>query len=297
METSLHAEGKMIGHNILVSVLMTVYNREVFIVEAIESVLASTLKNFELIIVDDCSTDNSVAIAKMYAAKDNRIRVYSNDKNLGDYPNRNIAASFATGKYIKYLDSDDKFYDFSLAYCVNIMEENPNAAWGLLSFYKGDEAVILTPKQSITRHFFIKPFLTTGPDGSIYKKEFFDKIGGFSTIYGPANDYYTNIISATKGNLILMTKDFFYYRIHEGQEKNNQYGYLYNNYCLLKNATPYLKDFFTNNQLLYIKNKNSRRFIFNILKYFLQTFNLTKTLFAIRQARFSLKDTFQGIFH
>ncbi|MBN2572301.1 MAG: glycosyltransferase family 2 protein, partial [Ignavibacteriales bacterium] len=81
----------------LVSVLMTVYNREKYISEAIESVIKSTFKNWELIIVDDQSKDNSFEIAKCYENKDERIRVFINDKNLGDYPNRNKAASYARG--------------------------------------------------------------------------------------------------------------------------------------------------------------------------------------------------------
>ena len=64
----------------VVSVLMTSYNRQDFIAEAIESVLNSTLKNFELIIVDDCSTDKTVDIAKSYEASDNRVKVYVNGK-------------------------------------------------------------------------------------------------------------------------------------------------------------------------------------------------------------------------
>ncbi|MBK8712927.1 MAG: glycosyltransferase family 2 protein [Niastella sp.] len=91
----------------LVSVLMTAYNRQQFIAEAIESVLASTYQNWELIIVDDGSKDDTVAVTKSYAEKDNRIHVYVNEKNLGDYPNRNKAAFYANGKYLKYLDSDD----------------------------------------------------------------------------------------------------------------------------------------------------------------------------------------------
>ena len=86
----------------LVSVLMTSFNRDKYIAEAIDSVLASTYQNWELIIVDDCSKDKTVEIAKSYEAKDNRIKVYVNKKNLGDYPNRNKAASYAKGKYIKY---------------------------------------------------------------------------------------------------------------------------------------------------------------------------------------------------
>ena len=69
----------MVEDSPLVSVLMTAYNREKYIAEAIESVLASTYTNFELIIVDDCSTDKTVEIAKSYEVKDNRIKVYIND--------------------------------------------------------------------------------------------------------------------------------------------------------------------------------------------------------------------------
>ena len=87
---------------------MTEFKRDNFIKEAIESVLNSTYQNFELIIVDDASTDQTVSIAKEFALRDQRIKVYVNDQNLGDYPNRNKAASYAIGKYIKYLDSDDR---------------------------------------------------------------------------------------------------------------------------------------------------------------------------------------------
>ncbi len=76
---------------------MTTYNREKYLVQAVESVLASTYENFELIIVDDQSKDRSLAIAQELAAKDTRIRVVLNEKNMGDYPNRNKAASLRRG--------------------------------------------------------------------------------------------------------------------------------------------------------------------------------------------------------
>jgi glycosyltransferase involved in cell wall biosynthesis len=69
-----------------VSVLTTVYNREKYLAACIESVLASTFQDWELIVVDDQSADNSVAIARSYAVKDQRIRVFVNETNLGDYP-------------------------------------------------------------------------------------------------------------------------------------------------------------------------------------------------------------------
>ena len=90
-----------------ISVLMTAYNREEFIAKAIESVLASTFTDFELLIVDDASTDKTVEIAQTCAAKDSRINVVVNKKNLGQFANRNKAASYATGTYLKFVDSDD----------------------------------------------------------------------------------------------------------------------------------------------------------------------------------------------
>src|SRR4051794_39573356 len=106
----------------LVSVLMTAYNRQQFIAEAIESVLGSTYKNFELIICDDSSTDDTLAIAKRYALRDERVKVYSNPKRLGQFPNRNRSSEYAKGKYIKYLDSDDIILPDGLEYCVTEME-------------------------------------------------------------------------------------------------------------------------------------------------------------------------------
>ena len=75
------------------SVLTTVYNREQFLAEAIESVLGQSYPHFELILVDDCSVDSSLEIAKKYEQLDSRVKVFVNDKNLGDYPNRNRAIS------------------------------------------------------------------------------------------------------------------------------------------------------------------------------------------------------------
>jgi glycosyltransferase involved in cell wall biosynthesis len=98
----------------LASILMTSYNRQQFLAEAIESVLASTYQNWELIIVDDCSKDNTVAIARTYALNDSRIKVFKNEINLGDYSNRNKFISFAKVEYIMFCDSDDKLFPNSI---------------------------------------------------------------------------------------------------------------------------------------------------------------------------------------
>ena len=112
--------------NPLVSVLMTSFNREKYIAISIKSVLDSSFKDFELIILDDGSTDNTLKIANSFAELDNRIRVYRNEKNLGDYPNRNKVASYAVGKYLKYIDSDDLIYPWGLELMVKMMEDHPS---------------------------------------------------------------------------------------------------------------------------------------------------------------------------
>jgi len=165
----------------LVSVLMTAFNRERFISEAVESVLNQRYKNLELIIVDDCSTDKTVEIAKQFELSDSRVKVYINKINLGDYPNRNKAASYATGKYLKYLDSDDVMYPYCLEVMVNAMETFPEAAFGLSSI---DEErifpILISPSEIYNEAFFTnKNHFSRGPGSSIIRRDIFNEINGF----------------------------------------------------------------------------------------------------------------------
>lgn len=91
----------------LVSVITSVYNSGKYISKAIESVLAQTYKNWELLITDDGSTDNTVVIVESYAAKDSRIRLLRLDDNSGPGAARNNSLKNAQGRYVAFLDSDD----------------------------------------------------------------------------------------------------------------------------------------------------------------------------------------------
>ena len=108
----------------LVTVITPAYNAEKFIVEAIDSVLNQTYKEFEYIIIDDCSTDKTLKIAQTYAKKDKRVRVYKNEKNLGIAGNRNKGVSLAKGKYIMWQDADDISISDRMENQVNILEKN-----------------------------------------------------------------------------------------------------------------------------------------------------------------------------
>src|SRR5690554_6463831 len=90
----------------LISILMPVFNAEKWLSETIESVLAQVYSNWELIIVDDGSSDSSFAVAQSFAKKDSRIKVYKQE-NKGACAARNTAFELSKGEYIQYLDADD----------------------------------------------------------------------------------------------------------------------------------------------------------------------------------------------
>lgn len=281
----------------LVSILMTAFNREAFIAEAIESVLCSSYKNFELIIVDDCSKDKTVEIAKGYALVDSRIQIHKNDKNLGDYANRNHASTFALGEYMMFVDSDDKIFPFSIEYCLGEMEKDISVDMGIFSADENLKDAIMNGAQSIPHHYFIEPFLIAGPGATILKKSFFEKIGQYPTLYGPANDMYFNLKAAAEGKIRVLTKEFLFYRIHNGQEKNNKFSYLYNNYNYNRDALIFLPLPLTESEKAWVSKKNKRRFSVNLIKYFFKTFNISKTYQAFKLANFSIKDALAGLFH
>jgi glycosyltransferase involved in cell wall biosynthesis len=210
----------MNNHNPLVSVLMTAYNREKYIAEAIESVMASTYQNWELIIVDDQSKDRTVEIAHSYSANDQRIKVYVNEQNLGDYPNRNKAASYAQGKYLKYVDADDMIYPYGLEQLVFYMEQFPEAGYGLCSLDQDKGRIFpfqLSPYEAYHRHYFEQQLFHKAPLSSIIKKDAFEAVGGF-TGKRMLGDFEMWHILSRKYVVALMPHGIVWYREHAEQE-------------------------------------------------------------------------------
>ena len=105
-----------------VSVLIPTYNYAHYLPEAIDSVLAQTFEDFEVIIVDNCSTDNTEEIVMEYLQKDKRIQYFKNEENIGPYRNYNQCLLYASGEYIKFLNADDKFAPTLLEKFVHILE-------------------------------------------------------------------------------------------------------------------------------------------------------------------------------
>jgi glycosyltransferase involved in cell wall biosynthesis len=202
----------------LISVLMTSYNREELIEYSILSVLASTLQDFELIIVDDCSKDNTVEVARKYEKIDSRVKVYVNEKNLGDYPNRNKAASYATGKYIKYVDSDDIIYPD----CLNTMYKSMDSLGGTLGlscgqFQKTPLPVLLSPEESYRQHFFGGGLFGRSPLSAIINREFFILQNGFN-LERMVSDYEFFFRTARVNGVVCIQDGMTWSRSHGNQE-------------------------------------------------------------------------------
>lgn len=107
----------------LVSVIIPVYNAAITIKNTIKSVLEQSYMNIEVIIIDDCSMDNSYEIIKKLSLVDERIVIYKNDINIGVAKTRNYGISVAKGEYIAFLDSDDSWIKNKLQYQIDILNK------------------------------------------------------------------------------------------------------------------------------------------------------------------------------
>lgn len=106
-----------------VSVIVPLYNLANYVGETIESVLNQTMQDFEIIVVDDCSTDNSLQVAREWAVRDPRIKVIAHPVNLGLPATRNTAIAASEGEFILPLDSDDKIDPTYLEKTLPLMTE------------------------------------------------------------------------------------------------------------------------------------------------------------------------------
>jgi glycosyltransferase involved in cell wall biosynthesis len=209
----------MMFTNPVVSVLITAYNRGAYIGESIESVLRSTFQDFELIVVDDASEDDTVAISREYERTDSRVRVYQNQVNLGDYPNRNEAARWARGEYLKYVDSDDVIYPHGLEVMVECMKAFPEAGFGLseIGDVHGPCPRLLQPRESFREHFLVADLFGRAPGSAIIRRRSFEAVGGFSGM-PYVGDQATWLKMGRAFCLVKMPRDLYWDRTHGLQE-------------------------------------------------------------------------------
>ena len=276
-------------NNPLISVLMTAFNREHFIGEAINSVLKSSYQNFELIIVDDCSTDGTVEILKQFENIDKRIQIYINPKNLGQFKNRNKAATYANAEYIKYFDSDDVMNKDMLEILIQGILKFPNVGMAVtceIPDIKLDQfPLVFSSKEAYTNYYFKGHCpLIVGPSGTIYNKKIFDSVGGFNESIGILADTLLSLQLAAISQIVAVKNDIFIWRIHDKQVtvgQNNYFDMIKERYNINKIVLNSQNCPFTKNEIFIIKRNLKNIFIRN-------------SIFLIKKLKY--KNSFKEIF-
>ena len=201
----------------LISIVLPVYNGEKYLRESIDSVLAQTYKNWELLIVDDCSTDSSAAIAKEYASKDRRIYYYRNENNLRLPRNLNKGFRLAKGDYLTWTSDDNKFKPTALEKMYDALKNNQNAQFVFAScrvINSEGEAIeyIMVDdkrKKQIVGHNVVGACF-------MYTRKAYEEVGEYNPDFTLVEDYdYWQRIYA-KFNAVAISDILYEYRWHDG---------------------------------------------------------------------------------
>lgn len=204
----------------LISVLIPVYNVEKFVQDAILSISNQSYKNLEIIVVDDCSTDNTYSIVEKIAQQDKRIKLYRNNTNLKLVSTLNKALEYATGKYIIRMDGDDVCTYDRIDKMYNFLQNNPDYALVGSQTNSINEMgeIIGTTKLPTTFEQIKKTCIYSSPILHIWmcKKELYSILGGYRNILG-AEDYDFLLRVLSSGYKITNLDEILYsVRIRQG---------------------------------------------------------------------------------
>lgn len=206
----------------LVSVNITTYNRAPLLLRCLEGIVSQSYENLEIIVADDCSTDNTQEVIQSLQAKDPRIKYFKHEKNLGNAHARNTALENCNGYYVAFMDDDDEWIDHKkIEKQVNIFESSQNDNLGIICssvrlFSSKDkywEKKIVYPDD--IRYTFLKANGTIYSPTVMTKRHIIIEVGGFDTnlTRGIDSDFYRNCL--VKHNYDLEVIPDFTTAIHE----------------------------------------------------------------------------------
>jgi glycosyltransferase involved in cell wall biosynthesis len=212
----------------LVSVVIACYNAENYIEETIHSVLKQSYQNFEIVIVDDGSSDNSLDIIKKISEKEHRIKYYSIDHSGRASVPRNYGVKKASGKLIAFLDADDLWTKDKLKYQLNVFNEHPDIGFvysmcftfGEVNFFSEHYELLPLPFRASKNYSELRTKGNSIPLSSVLiKKELFESVGGFDedAEFKAVEDYDLWLRVSEKSSFILIPRVHVYYRIHDTQ--------------------------------------------------------------------------------
>lgn len=176
----------------LVSVIIPAYNAGEYVGEAIKSIQSQTYKDLEIIVIDDCSKDNTVDIVNEMAKKDNRINLLKNKENLGIGGNRNKGIEVAKGEYICWQDADDISLPQRIERQVEFLESHPDVGvvGGFIQFFSahGDGATRRYAVDDSMLRATIFRYNPVAQPASMMRAECFDTVGGYDPKYRVSED-------------------------------------------------------------------------------------------------------------
>lgn len=277
----------------LFSIIVTSFNREKFIAETLESISCQSFSNYELVLVDDCSTDKTYEIALSFKNRFDNAIFLKNEKNIGQFKNRNFAASLAKGDFILYVDSDDTIKEGTLSYLSQVVSKNKGISFFLINKNPDANACVrLSPQDAYNHHFYHKSILHIGPGGTLINRNLFEKINGFPTCYGAVGDMYYNLMAAANSDIILLDFDFLNYRRHPDQEINKHYEYLIYAYKYFIDILSLPSSPLVEKKRKDLINKSKRRFLINCFRYALSVRSLRIIPISMKKVGFSFSDFF-----
>lgn len=206
-----------------ISILTSVYNGERFIGETIESIQKQTFTDFEWLIFDNCSSDATVSVIESYSEKDPRIRLFKNEKNVGQIPNLNRGLSLAKGKYIARSDADDISYPERLQKQYDYMESHRDTVLigtGMDQWRNGERipAAVTSPFQSDKECRFGSLFFCVLPNSSFFiRKEALEKGKIRYRDYDYAEDWALIVDLLGQGKVSRIAEPLIMYRIYGEQ--------------------------------------------------------------------------------
>jgi glycosyltransferase involved in cell wall biosynthesis len=209
----------------LVTVFMAMYNGEKYVAAAINSALNQSLQDFELLIIDDGSKDNSYQVVKAFT--DPRIRVLQNEQNIGLYRTRSRGVAEARGRYFAILDCDDLANAERLSAPVNFLEQHPDhaACFGLSDFIDSDDRPLPSQPMEAGAHawvdtlsFFYNPFINS----TLVMRTDILRQYDYRAGYEPTEDYDLMQRVIADHHVAILPQKLIRYRLHQQNSSNVQ---------------------------------------------------------------------------
>lgn len=271
-------------NNTLISVIMPVYNAEKYLSRAIESVLYQSYKAIELLLINDCSTDNSLSICQKFSSTDKRVKIFNNKINSGSGFGKNYGIEHANGQFIMFIDDDDYIDRNIIENCINL-QKTTNA--DIITFgysdddlHKGkdhyllNEPKIISGKESV-HCIFRKENVDSNPWGKIYRKKLLSNIRfPLNTFFDDINVVYKIFMNAEK---VCISGICGYAHMDNGESisgspfRNKDWEFISQTQILIENIRKNYPEY--NNSVKYMMDE---AVIFILMKYIQRGGNITK---------------------